>query len=115
VSPRGGGGAGGAALDPPLAASRICEGGGEGERQCQREPDEQEAVRRGPAHFCRKTTSRSAPDSAAQTSPGRPRIWRTFALRRSLGNASNFSVSGSKRTTALALHSLSHTLSRSST
>src|SRR5205807_1280029 len=61
------------------------------------------------------TTRRSLPDSGAQTSPGRPRIWRTLAPRLSLGNTWNFSVAGSKRTMALALHSLSHTTSCSST
>ena len=55
------------------------------------------------------------PDSGAQTSPGRPRICRTFAPRLSLGNTWNFSVAGSKRTIALAPKSLSHTTSCSST
>src|ERR1700730_5896905 len=66
-------------------------------------------------HFTPKTTSRLVPDSGAHTSPGRPRIWRTLAPGRSLGNTSNFSVAGSKRTMALAPQSLSHTMSRSST
>ena len=46
---------------------------------------------------------------------GRPSICRTCAFGRSLGNRSNFSVSGSKRRMALVDHSVSHTLSRSST
>ena len=40
------------------------------------------------------TTSLSVPDSAPQTSPGRPSIWRTAAPRLSLGKLSNFSVDG---------------------
>ena len=41
------------------------------------------------------------PDSAPHTSPGRPRIWRTAASASGTERA-NVSVSGSKRTSALA-------------
>src|ERR1700682_1168936 len=61
------------------------------------------------------TTSRLVPDSPPQASPGRPFICRTFAPALSLGKALNFSVSGSKRTIALAEKSVSQTLSLSST
>src|SRR5215831_13780905 len=57
------------------------------------------------------TRSRSVPDSAIQTSFLRPSIWRASEFGRSLGKLSKLSVSGSKRTIALALHSESHTLS----
>jgi hypothetical protein len=63
----------------------------------------------------RTTTSRSVPDSAPHASPGRPSIWRTEAARLLLGKLSNFSVTGSKRTMALAVKSVSQTLSLSST
>src|SRR5437588_2183185 len=59
------------------------------------------------------TRIRSVPDSAIQTSPLRPSICRTSALGRSLGKLSKLSVSGSKRTTALALQSETHTLPHS--
>ena len=52
------------------------------------------ASRRGPDHFTAEDDEPVAPDSGAHTSPGRPRIWRTFAPWRSLGNTSNFSVVG---------------------
>ena len=61
------------------------------------------------------TTRRSLPDSPPQVSPGRPSSWRTFAPDLSLGNALNFSVTGSKRTIALAPKSVAQTLSLSST
>ena len=61
------------------------------------------------------TTRRLVPDSPPQASPGRPAICRTLAPGMSLGNALNFSVTGSKRTIALAEKSVSQTLSLSST
>ncbi len=66
-------------------------------------------------HFVEITTSRSVPDSAPHASPGRPSICRTCAFGLSLGKRSNFSVRGSKRRIALVDHSVSHTLSWSST
>src|SRR5688572_7654547 len=72
-------------------------------------------VTSGRGQFVRTTTRRSAPDSGAHTSPGRPRICRTLAPRRGLGYDSKRSVFGSKLTSALAPQSLSHTTSRSST
>ena len=59
----------------------------------------------------RMTTSLSVPDSAPQTSPGRPESWRTSALPLGSGKDSNRSVVGSKRTKAFAPKSLTHTLS----
>ena len=61
------------------------------------------------------TTSRSTPDSAPHTSPGRPSNCRTDAPRLSLGKLSNVSVAGSNRWMALALKSVTHTLSLLST
>ncbi|KWK12507.1 hypothetical protein WT94_25090 [Burkholderia stagnalis] len=42
-------------------------------------------------------------------------IWRTFACARGSASTSNLPDRGSKRASALALHSLSQTMSRSST
>ena len=61
------------------------------------------------------TTSRSVPDSAPHASPDRPSIWRTAAPRLFDGKLSNFSVAGSKRRIALAMKSVTQTLSFSST
>src|SRR5262245_44900559 len=61
------------------------------------------------------TRMRSVPDSAIQISSLRPSIWRTSALGRSLGKLSKVSLSGSKRSTELALHSDTHTPSSPST
>ena len=57
----------------------------------------------------------SVPLSGSQTSPARPRIWRTAAP--SFGSAMrvNFSLLASKLKIALLAKSLSQTLSRSST
>src|SRR6185437_968181 len=63
------------------------------------------------AHYSLTTTSRSTPDSAPQTSPGRPSSCRTDAPRLSLGKPSNVSETGSKRRMALARKSVTQTLS----
>ena len=78
--------AGIAVLEHALAAARIAGGpsrtcpldsAGRRERDPRREP------------YCvspvRMTISRSVPDSGNQTSPGRPRIWRTFAPLADIG------------------------------
>src|SRR5262249_44187058 len=106
--------AGVAALEYALAPDR---GGARGEARDRggREAGEREEGAPRPGHFSRTTTRRSAPAPAAQTSPGGPYICRMFAPRRSLGKTEKRSVSGSNITTAFALHSLSHTLSWSST
>ena len=62
----------------------------------------------------RTTTSRSAPDSAPHTSPGRPSSWRTFASVRS-GTRVNFPVAGANRQSPLRPKSVSQTMSLSST
>src|SRR6202022_3778471 len=67
------------------------------------------------AHGAGTITSRSDPDSAPQASPDRPSIWRTLARSWFEGKLSNFSVTGSNRTMALMLQSVSQTLSLSST
>src|SRR2546426_137273 len=64
-----------------------------------------------PAHRRFHTTSLSTPDSAPQTSPGRPRIWRTSAPVVGNGKAANVSRDGSNRTRAFAPQSLSQTMS----
>src|SRR5258706_895587 len=66
-------------------------------------------------HAVRMTERCSVPLSGSHTSPGRPRIWRMFVPSRGNPKRSNLSVAGSKRYTALPAHSLTHTLSRSST
>ena len=66
---------------------------------------------RSTAYGAGTITSRSRPDSAPHTSPDRPSIWRTLAPERP-GTLSNFSLTGSKRTIALVLQSVSQTLSR---
>src|SRR5207245_2051658 len=55
------------------------------------------------------------PLSAPHISPGRPRSWRTFAFGDEKGRDENVSVAGSKRTSALAVHSVTQTMSASST
>src|SRR6185437_9841531 len=67
------------------------------------------------AHYTLTTTSRSTPDSAPQTSPGRPSSCRTDAPRLSLGKLSNASVAGSNRIMALATKSVTQILSLLST
>src|SRR5205814_7007626 len=67
------------------------------------------------AHGAGTITSRSKPDSAPQASPDRPSICRTLARSWLEGKLSNFSVTGSNRTMALMLQSVSQTLSLSST
>ena len=62
----------------------------------------------------RTTTSLSVPDSAPQTSPGRPRSWRTLASARS-GTRVNFPVFGAKRQRPLRPKSVSQTMSLLST
>src|SRR2546427_96590 len=69
----------------------------------------------GLAHRRLHTTSLSTPDSAAHTSPGRPRIWRTSPPAVGNGKTANVSRVGSNRTRALAPQSLSQTMSWSST
>src|SRR3990172_2516229 len=66
-------------------------------------------------HGLRTTTSLSTPDSAPQTSPGRPRICRTSADGLGKGRTSKLARPGSKRTRALAPKSLSQTASSAST
>src|SRR5579884_4187831 len=63
----------------------------------------------------RTTTSRSRPDSAPHTSPGRPASCRTAASACGRGIWVKVAPAGSNRTRALAPQSLSHTVSRSST
>ena len=95
-----------------FAGSRGHGANRQGRAACEPSQDARGGWRR--AHS-RTTTSRSVPDSAPQTSPGRPSSWRTEAPRLLLGKLSNFSVAGSKRTIALARKSVSQTLSLSST
>src|SRR5258708_3391139 len=61
------------------------------------------------AHAVRMTERYSVPLSGSNTSPGRPRIWRMSVPGRGKPKRSNFSVAGSKRYTALPVHSLTHT------
>src|SRR5215212_7987523 len=63
----------------------------------------------------RITTSLSAPDSGNQTSPGRPRIWRTSAPSCDFGIVVNRSDFGSKAWIACPPKSDTQTTSRSST
>src|SRR5205807_766376 len=78
-------------------------------------PSACDAVRPPPGYCAGTITSRSKPDSAPQASPDRPSICRTLARSWFEGKLSNFSVTGSNRTMALMLQSVSQTLSLSST
>ena len=61
------------------------------------------------------TIKLSAADSGNQTSPGRPRIWRTLPGSCGSGKLSNASVTGSNLTIEFDPKSLAHTVSVSST
>jgi hypothetical protein len=76
-----------AVLKHPLAPHRVATASvcaDDGDAQQKGNPRDET-----PAHCdCRAvriTISRSAPDSGSQTSPGRPRIWRTLASASDIG------------------------------
>src|SRR5262249_60081646 len=109
-----------------LAARGVClDGPGEGiwRKQNRGEGQGRSARNARPGHGLaqlvlaeeRMSRMRSVPDSAIHASPLRPSSWRTLAPGLSLGKLSKVSDSGSKRTTALAAQSVSHTLSSGST